>query len=563
MKSAACPFAQQSRNEEKDSLLENTSSLTSKALEQAKSNCPAFRNSTANGKVTCPFRDAHNAEEFRQKMLSVPKNHWMGKNINGTIDHGSVPSVASVSSDTMSTGSRADFHMSEQAEDESKNDVSTQFRLVLEHMHVVSKSLRDIDTGSENTQKGRDSSETTNDFTQTLFSGECPFKTYYHSKEENNQKIFNSFGDAMEDFSFVATIAQLASKFHGDGDGQFLENESPKEESSQPQPKRMLLSTALKKGTKSSHRAAENVHFVKNFIKGKIQRELYATLIANLYFIYYALEELLDKHAPSTFPTLHKPHQLRRTETLERDAQYFYGTDWKSKIKPLPATADYINRLHSVAQNDPLLLLSHAYTRYLGDLSGGRVLQRVARKALKLEKKTCEDGKTLSGLDFYDFLNIKNPKAFKNEYRLALDDLNNLDEKHVSKLVGEANVAFVLNMRVFEELDVLSGVENASVRPLDEALAFFNVATESKNDPHKSMNAADSDKCPFLVQKAKEKTGKSSGLTSSKIAGENEKKRCPWPFVFAHDPMQGMRDYQTWIVIALFFSWVHHQMISQ
>merc|ERR1712232_745226 len=165
------------------------------------------------------------------------------------------------------------------------------------------------------------------------------------------------------------------------------------------------------------------------------------------YFIYFTLEELLDEHAPFFFPTLHKPHQLRRTETLERDAEYFYGSNWKEKIKPLPATVDYIHRLHNVAQNDPLLLLSHAYTRYLGDLSGGRVLQRVARKALQLEERTCKDGKVMSGLDFYEFLNIESPKNFKKVYRRALDDLDGLDEKKVAKLVGEANVAFVLNMR--------------------------------------------------------------------------------------------------------------------
>jgi charged multivesicular body protein 5 len=32
--------------------------------------------------------------------------------------------------------------------------------------------------------------------------------------------------------------------------------------------------------------------------------------------------------------------------------------------------------------------------------------------------------------------------------------------------------------------------------------------------------------------------------------------RCPWPFVFFHDPAMGMRDWQTWFVIGLVLCWV-------
>lgn len=39
--------------------------------------------------------------------------------------------------------------------------------------------------------------------------------------------------------------------------------------------------------------------------------------------------------------------------------------------------------------------------------------------------------------------------------------------------------------------------------------------------------------------------------TPHKKAGD----RCPWPFIFFHDPATGMRDYQTWIVIGLILCW--------
>ena len=103
-----------------------------------------------------------------------------------------------------------------------------------------------------------------------------------------------------------------------------------------------------------------------------------------------------------------------------------------------PATQDYVNRIQFLARTDPLLLLAHAYTRYLGDLSGGKILPRVARKAMKLDA---------DGLDFYHFENIPSAKVFKDQYRAALDDLK-LTPTQVSKLVAEANVAFALNTRM-------------------------------------------------------------------------------------------------------------------
>ena len=59
----------------------------------------------------------------------------------------------------------------------------------------------------------------------------------------------------------------------------------------------ILLSKNLKQGTKKSHRAAENVHFVKNFIKGKIDKEVYKQMVLSLWHVYTALEDELRKNA--------------------------------------------------------------------------------------------------------------------------------------------------------------------------------------------------------------------------------------------------------------------------
>lgn len=40
---------------------------------------------------------------------------------------------------------------------------------------------------------------------------------------------------------------------------------------------------------------------------------------------------------------------------------------------PSPCTLEYMNRIRAVGRDAPELLVAHAYTRYLGDLSGGQV----------------------------------------------------------------------------------------------------------------------------------------------------------------------------------------------
>ena len=48
----------------------------------------------------------------------------------------------------------------------------------------------------------------------------------------------------------------------------------------------VLLSKELKQGTKKVHREAENVHFIREFVKGRIEKQWYKVLLADLYFIY-------------------------------------------------------------------------------------------------------------------------------------------------------------------------------------------------------------------------------------------------------------------------------------
>jgi heme oxygenase len=205
------------------------------------------------------------------------------------------------------------------------------------------------------------------------------------------------------------------------------------------------LAAQLREGTSKSHSMAENVSFVKSFLSGIIDKNSYRKLIANLYFIYSALEEEMEKHKDNT---LIKPiyfQELNRQKNLEKDLEHYYGIEWKSLISISEATQSYVNRIRAISEQKPELLISHAYTRYLGDLSGGQLLKKIAQRALNIS----EGG---SGLSFYEFDKIKDEQAFKQEYKNALDSLK-LDETSVNQIISEANVSFTMNMKMFQELE--------------------------------------------------------------------------------------------------------------
>eukprot|EP00435_Cladocopium_sp_Y103_P053312 s303_g17.t1 len=178
------------------------------------------------------------------------------------------------------------------------------------------------------------------------------------------------------------------------------------------------LAKKLKEGTAEAHKAAESVHFVKEFIKCRVDQQIYAQFVVNLYHIYQALEEALDANAEHPLvESLHFPDELERAETLKLDAEYYLGSNWQQETLPSKTTREYVQRLQQLKKEAPELLIPHAYTRYLGDLSGGQLLKKAAIRGMKLPA----DG---SGVHFYNFRRIPDTMVFKNMYRARMDSLH-------------------------------------------------------------------------------------------------------------------------------------------
>ncbi|MCC5579012.1 biliverdin-producing heme oxygenase [Microtetraspora sp. AC03309] len=198
----------------------------------------------------------------------------------------------------------------------------------------------------------------------------------------------------------------------------------------------------LKKATWSDHEEAENTAYLDALMSGRVSREGYGEMVAQHYFAYVALEEagraLTGDPVAGPFVT----PELERVPSLEADLEELYGKDWRDRITPSKSTSTYVARINQIA-DWPGGFIAHHYTRYLGDLSGGQVIRKVAERTYGF------DGS--AGARFYDFTGISDLKAFKESYRDRLNALD-LDEVQARRVIAETVLAYQLNTEVLVEI---------------------------------------------------------------------------------------------------------------
>ncbi len=206
------------------------------------------------------------------------------------------------------------------------------------------------------------------------------------------------------------------------------------------------LAAQLRAGTKEVHTRAERSPFMRGFFQGEVPRQGYRELLARLLPVYEAMEAHQQRLADHpAFGQLNFP-QLYRVAALRRDLEFYYGPDWRAHVIETPAVKQYVGRLNELAETWPTGLAAHHYTRYLGDLSGGQMIKRMVQKSFALTDD--------EGVAFYEFPEINDIPAFKNEYRAHLNAMP-LDDGEAERIVAEARHAFALNVGLFQELDAL------------------------------------------------------------------------------------------------------------
>src|SRR6195952_4929581 len=137
--------------------------------------------------------------------------------------------------------------------------------------------------------------------------------------------------------------------------------------------------TALYLGTKTLHTEAERSGIIRDLLRGEASRDGYILLQRNLLPAYQALELGLERHRDTPALAALAAYRLDRAAPLEADLRALCGGDFAG-IALLPAGEAYARRIAEAAEGNGDRLIAHAYTRYLGDLSGGQILKRLLAK---------------------------------------------------------------------------------------------------------------------------------------------------------------------------------------
>lgn len=169
------------------------------------------------------------------------------------------------------------------------------------------------------------------------------------------------------------------------------------------------FSTRVREHTRELHREAERSGFVRGMLAGQIERPRYHLWLRNLHAIYEALERALRTpdglaHAePFTDP------RLFRTPALEEDLATLAGPAWVH-LPLMPEADRYVTTIHAAGASPRLI--GHAYTRYLGDLSGGQLLSGLMAKHLALPAEA---------LRYYAFPGIPDIVSYRTVLRERMD----------------------------------------------------------------------------------------------------------------------------------------------
>jgi heme oxygenase len=194
--------------------------------------------------------------------------------------------------------------------------------------------------------------------------------------------------------------------------------------------------TGLYLRTKTLHVEAERTGIIRDLLRGEASLEGYLLLLRNLLPAYQALEQGLERHRSSRSLAALVNFRLDRASAIDSDLVALCGPDWRRDIPLLNAGKIYARRVVNAAEGDGMRLIAHAYTRYLGDLSGGQILQRLLARSLDLKPNE---------LTFYDFPQYSELAALKTDYRSALDQAGAL-ATDPQVVIEEGAIAFSLNI---------------------------------------------------------------------------------------------------------------------
>jgi heme oxygenase len=201
-------------------------------------------------------------------------------------------------------------------------------------------------------------------------------------------------------------------------------------------PERTGIVASLYVRTRGLHLEAEQSGIIADVLRGDASRDGYILLLRNLYPAYTAMEQGLARHDRTPGLDRLSAYRFDRAGAIAADLGALCGANWTTEIPVLPAGENYARVIAQAAEGDGSALIAHAYTRYLGDLSGGQIVHKLLAKSLQLRPDQ---------LSMYAFSGFPDPATLKNEYRHALEYAGTL-AVDPARVIEEGATAFSLNI---------------------------------------------------------------------------------------------------------------------
>ncbi|MFM8856025.1 MAG: heme oxygenase (biliverdin-producing) [Actinomycetota bacterium] len=208
-----------------------------------------------------------------------------------------------------------------------------------------------------------------------------------------------------------------------------------------------LFSARLRRETAPDHNNAESDDVMIRLLRGELPLSLYLELVVQLQEVYRTLEDCARRTSNDPRIGAFMDPVLNRVDSLAIDRKEIERRLAMSGGDVLPATRNFCARIDTVTRDQPLLLLAHHYTRYLGDLSGGVMIGRSVDKTFGF------DGGP--GVTWFQFPLIDDSDAYKNTYRARLDSLE-MSADESNQFVAEAHMSYALNGAMLRSVSALA-----------------------------------------------------------------------------------------------------------
>jgi heme oxygenase len=205
-------------------------------------------------------------------------------------------------------------------------------------------------------------------------------------------------------------------------------------------PRTADLTQRMRERTADLHTQAERGGIVAAILSGKATEWDYALYLRNLLPAYQAMEQGLRRRRGQPGFCVLARRSLHRASRIAADLDILCGPGWLADLPLLVEGEIYAARVAAAGRDGGALLVAHAYTRYLGDLSGGQIMRKHLMRQF---------GPAFRATAFTEFPTITAIGEFVTVLRAALSEAGGAGPDG-DRVVEEAAVAFRMNIQVSE-----------------------------------------------------------------------------------------------------------------